>query len=109
MNARPTGIWIMAAGLLLGAETASASDGDAGDTGGPPPPAVSAAVARATAAAVYFGASATPADAWAGDTGGGPPPTAHERRNTLASSPQNARGGAARLETTSGVLFTDRG
>lgn len=104
MRATSIGIWIIGAGLLLGAGTASASD-VSGDTGGPAAPQATAAVRQATADAVYFGAPAQRDGAWAGDTGGAPPPTAQERREAAAK----ADPAPARLARTSQVLFTDRG
>lgn len=108
MRTTSLGIWILGAGLLLGAGTARAAD-VSGDTGGPAAPEATAAVKQATADAVFFGAPAQSAEAWAGDTGGAPPPSAQERRAAVAAKGDVAAPAGTRVAGASQVQFTDRG
>jgi hypothetical protein len=99
------------AALLLGAGSARAYDGWAGDTGGPPPPETSEQTGVVQSQPLTFrdGPSAIYAG-WPGDTGG-PPPIA-ENAGTEKDAPA-ARIAAARSVRSApernAPEFTDRG
>jgi hypothetical protein len=90
------------AALLLGAGSARAYEGYAGDTGGPPPPEASerGGVVQWQPLSFSDGPSAIYAG-WAGDTGG-PPPVADE-------ATENADPARHVAAAPNAVEFTDRG